>query len=143
MSSVNKFNIHWQIVRVDAKAIKDPQSKIDYVMKYLNDNKNKHNYSRVYNWLRMTGFAYKNDDRIMFERAVIALAERSNEFMSDVDNDNDLSKVLASDLLKVHKDLSKRKYDFQYKSAPKDHGGFMVKLEHAIKEILYFKPIVD
>ena len=39
----NKFNIHWQIVRTNARDIKDVDAKINHVMNYLNANKNIHN----------------------------------------------------------------------------------------------------
>ena len=32
MSKVDKFNIHWQIVRVNARSIKNICEKIEYVM---------------------------------------------------------------------------------------------------------------
>ena len=46
---VNKFNIHWQIVRVDAKSIKKVDEKIKFIINFLNSNKNIHNYERVLN----------------------------------------------------------------------------------------------
>ena len=55
----NKFNIHWQIVRVKARSIKDVDAKVDFVMDFLNSNKNVHNKDRVSNWLKMTSYAYK------------------------------------------------------------------------------------
>lgn len=128
-SRANKFNIHWQIVRTQARDIKDPDAKIKHVMNHLNSNKNIHNFGRVHNWLKMTGVAYKGDDRAKFERATDALEKRKNEFSSSEDTGNDLSKVSKEDLQKVHKDLSKRKYGFQYKSVPKAHTDFMGQLK--------------
>lgn len=128
-SRANKFNIHWQIVRTQARDIKDPDAKIKHVMNHLNSNKNIHNFGRVHNWLKMTGVAYKGDDRAKFERATDALEKRKNEFSSPEDTGNDLSKVSKEDLQKVHKDLSKRKYGFQYKSVPKAHTDFMGQLK--------------
>lgn len=125
----NKFNIHWQIVRTQARDIKDPDQKIGHVMKHLNANKNIHNYGRVHNWLKMTGVAYKGDDRKKFEHATSSLEKRQHEFSSTEDTGNDLSKVSKEDLQKVHKDLSKRKYGFQYKSVPKAHTEFMGHLK--------------
>jgi hypothetical protein len=127
-SRANKFNIHWQIVRTQARDIKDPDAKIKHVMNHLNSNKNIHNFGRVHNWLKMTGVAYKGDDRAKFERATGALEKRKGEFSSSEDNGNDLSKVSKEDLQKVHKDLSKRKYGFQYKTVPKAHTDFMDQL---------------
>ena len=42
---------------------------------------------------------------------------------------NDLGSVSKDDLEKVYKDLSKRKYGFQYKSVPKAHTEFLNKLK--------------
>lgn len=128
-SRANKFNIHWQIVRTQARDIKDPDQKINHVMKHLNSNKNIHNYGRVHNWLKMTGVAYKGEDRKKFENATAALEKRQKEFSSTEDTGNDLSKISKEDLQKVHKDLSKRKYGFQYKSVPKAHTDFMGQLK--------------
>jgi len=128
-SRANKFNIHWQIVRTQARDIKDPDAKIKHVMNHLNSNKNIHNFGRVHNWLKMTGVAYKGDDRAKFEQATGALEKRKSEFSSSEDNGNDLSKVSTADLQKVHKDLSKRKYGFQYKTVPKAHTDFMDQLK--------------
>lgn len=128
-SRANKFNIHWQIVRTQARGIKDPDQKISHVMKHLNSNKNVHNFGRVHNWLKMTGVAYKGEDRTKFEHATDALEKRKDEFSSTEDTGNDLSKVSKEDLQKVHKDLSKRKYGFQYKSVPKAHTEFMDQLK--------------
>lgn len=128
-SRANKFNIHWQIVRTQARDIKDPDAKIKHVMNHLNSNKNIHNFGRVHNWLKMTGVAYKGDDRSKFEQATGALEKRKSEFSSSEDNGNDLSKVSTADLQKVHKDLSKRKYGFQYKTVPKAHTDFMGQLK--------------
>ena len=124
----NKFNIHWQIVRTNARDIKDVDAKINHVMNYLNANKNIHNYGRVHNWLKMTGVADKGEQRQKFENAVKGIEGNKNKYASTEDNEGDLSKVSTADLKKVHSDLSKRKYGFQYKSVPKAHTEFMNKL---------------
>jgi hypothetical protein len=128
-SRANKFNIQWQIVRTDARAIKEPAKKIQFVLNFLNKHKNIHNYGRVHNWLKMTGVAYKGDDRQKFESAVAGLEKRQSEFSSQQDSDSDLSKMSTAQLQKVYKDLSKRKYGFQYKNVPKAHTDFMGQLK--------------
>jgi hypothetical protein len=40
-SRANKFNIHWQIVRTQARDIKDPDAKIKHVMGHLESNKDR------------------------------------------------------------------------------------------------------
>jgi hypothetical protein len=128
-SRADKFNIQWQVVRTDARAIKDPGKKIQFVLNFLNKHKNIHNYGRVHNWLKMTGVAYKGDVRKKFEDAVAKLEKRHGEFSSTQDTDGYLSKMTTAQLQKVYKDLSKRKYGFQYKNVPKAHTEFMGRLK--------------
>lgn len=128
----NKFNIHWQIVRADARDIKDVDDKISFVLRFLNKNKNIHNYGRVHNWLKMTGVAYKGDKKERFEAAVEQIESNRDKYASKEDMSNDFSGVSKDDLEKVYKDLSKRKYGFQYKSVPKAHTEFLNKLKDAL-----------
>ena len=128
---VNKFNIHWQIVRVDAKSIKKVDEKIKFIINFLNSNKNIHNYERVLNWLKMTSLSYENN-RGIFNNCIHNIENNYNEYQSCVDNVNNLEDISTNDLLKVFKDLSKRKYNFQFKSVPKDHTNFMDNLNNEI-----------
>lgn len=129
----NKFNIKWQIVRTDARDIKDPGKKLSFVLNFLKQNPNKQNYDRVLNWVKMTGVAYKGDDRAKFEKEYDDLKTKSDDYDREESDDNDLSKISTSELKKVYNDLSKRKYGFQYKSVPKDHTQFMAALEKELK----------
>lgn len=131
---VNKFNIHWQIVRARAKDIKDVSTKIHYVMVFLKNNANIYNYERVMNWLVMTALAYGDDKKVLFAAEVKYLKDYKSNYSSDVDSDNDLSVVSDADLMKVYNDLKKRKYGFQFKTVPKDHVAFMNDLESEIEE---------
>ena len=133
-TKTNKFNIQWQIVRTHVRSIKDIDRKIKYVLNFLNKNKNIHNYGRVLNWLNMTGVAYKGDAREKFVAAANMLKDNKSKYGSLKDVDGDLSKISQTDLEKVYKDLSKRKYGFQYKSTPKAHTDFMDKLRVAIND---------
>tara|TARA_R100000008_G_C3524481_1_gene135811 strand:+ start:240 stop:644 length:405 start_codon:yes stop_codon:yes gene_type:complete len=126
---VNKFNIDWQIVRTDARAVKDVDKKIAFVLKFLNKERNVYNYWRVHNWLKMTGVAYKGDNRDKFANAVAEIENNKNKYSSTKDTAGDLSKISTSDLQKVYKDLSKRKYGFQYKNTPKAHTEFIDSLK--------------
>ena len=127
--SGGKFNIHWQIVRTQAKDIKDPQQKIHHVLKFLHANKNIHNYKRVHNWMVMTALGYPQDKRTHFHSATKHLENTKGQYSSTEDMSNDLSKVSREDIKKVHKDLSNRKYGFQFKSVPKAHTAFVNKLK--------------
>lgn len=133
-NKANKFNIHWQLTRTQVRKIKDVDAKIKYVLNFLNRNKNVHNYGRVHNWLKMTGVAYKDDKRQKFVDAVSKLEANKSKYSNTADNENDLSKMSKDDLKLVYKDLSKRKYGFQYKSVPKAHTDFMDKLKKALED---------
>ena len=122
--SVNKFNIEWQMVRVRARAIKDVESKVAFVLDWIGENYNDNNVDRVNNWLKMTSYAYKDRSAFDVKLEKLGISEDSN---------NDLSKVSTSDLQMVFKDLSKRKYGFQYKSVPKAHTEFMIKLSEELE----------
>jgi hypothetical protein len=129
---VNKFNIHWQIVRTNARDIKDVDDKISYVIEFLNKNKNIHNYGRVHNWLKMTSVAYKGEKREKFVAILSKVEDNKEDYASKEDMSNDLNSIPKEDLEKVYKDLSKRKYGFQYKSVPKAHTEFLNKLEEVL-----------
>lgn len=133
-NKANKFNIHWQLTRTQVRKIKDVDAKIKYVLNFLNRNKNIHNYGRVHNWLKMTGVAYKDDKRQKFVDAVKGLEANKGKYSNTADNENDLSKMSKDDIRLVYKDLSKRKYGFQYKSVPKAHTDFMDKLKKALED---------
>ena len=130
----NKFNIHWQLARTQVRKIKDVDAKIKFIMNFLDRNKNIHNYGRVHNWLKMTGVAYKDEKRQKFVDAVSKLEDNKSKYSSTSDNDNDLSKMSKDDLKLVYKDLSKRKYGFQYKSVPKAHTDFLDQLKKALED---------
>lgn len=133
-NKANKFNIHWQLARTQVRKLKDVDAKIRFVMNFLDRHKNIHNYGRVHNWLKMTGVAYKGDQREKFEDAVARLEANKSKYASVDDNENDFSKVSKDDLKSVYKDLSKRKYGFQYKSVPKAHIDFMDRLKKALED---------
>lgn len=133
-NKANKFNIHWQLARTQVRKIKDVDAKIKFIMNFLDRNKNIHNYGRVHNWLKMTGVAYKGDQRKKFEDAVSRLEANKSKYSSTDDNENDLSKMSKDDLKLVYKDLSKRKYGFQYKTVPQAHTDFMDKLKKALED---------
>lgn len=131
----NKFDITWQIRRVRARDIKDPEKKILYVMAFLEKNPNIHNASRIHNWLKMTAVSYKDQSvRDMFEDQVNYIEDNLHKFEADIDNEKTIQDTNDEDLLLVYKDLKKRKYGFQYKNAPKAHVEFMLQLEDELRE---------
>lgn len=129
---VNKFNISWQIVRVNARSIKNVDDKVRYVLEFLKENPNKYNYERVHNWLNMTKLGYKSDQHAVevFDSAIESIEQHKNDrFSSEEDSPNDLEKTSTEDLKKVYKDLKQRKYGFQYKTVPVAHTNFLRELE--------------
>lgn len=130
----NKFNIHWQVARVNARGIKDPVEKLEYVIRFLDDNPNINNYDRVLNWVVMTGIAYPQPTRGLFEEAADMLRAEKANYQQEEDMDNDLDTVPHEDLERVYQDLSKRKYGFQFKSTPIAHIQFMERLKNYLKK---------
>lgn len=128
MAKANKFSLPWQIVRVEARSIKNVSQKINKIVAFLYDNPNAHNYERVMNWLKMTQVAYKGDDRLLFDPIIQTLTVRKPRFDSQTDTHVDLSKFSTADIQLVLKDLSKRKYGFQFATTPKDHIAFVEAL---------------
>ena len=125
----SKFDIQWQIVRTQARDIKDPEKKVDFVLEFLFDHPNIPNKERVLNWLRMTSVAYPDPEtKEIFKDAQDYIRENSQKFTRG-DNTTKISDVSDKDLLMVYKDLSKRKYGFQFKKVPEAHTQFMKRLE--------------
>ena len=134
---VNKFNIHWQIVRTQAKAIKSVKDKIQHVLSFLEENPNHHNYVRVLNWLKTTGMAYPKGSPMKqtFHDTINDLSENIEDYINKLeDTDNGLSDISTEDLKMVLKDLSKRKYDFQFKKTPQDHIDFIKAVEEELEK---------
>lgn len=126
---MNKFNMTWQLIRTKAKLIKDVNKKVNYVLDFVKEDNYFSNYDRVKNWLRTTSYAYK--DRSVFNNA-LTLLETLNYIEGD--SDDDLNNFDQSEIEMVLKDLNKRKYNFQFKGAPKDHIVFVEKLTEVINE---------
>ena len=124
---INKFNISWQLVRVKARKVKNVEDKIEFVLNFLKKNNSKENFGRIINWLKMARLGYKDMSKRQLFMDALNVAEMIK--CDAKDNVNDLSLIISDDLLMVYKDLSKRKYGFQYKSIPKSHIEFVTKLK--------------
>jgi len=128
---VNKFHIDWQIVRVKARTIKNVDDKILFVKTFLIENNSYENKMRVKNWAIMTRMGYRIQSiKQLFTEFLVWIDSYSYD---KLDLPNDFSKHDFDDLLKVHKDLSKRKYGFQYSKVPTSHINFMRNLESYIE----------
>lgn len=124
---MNKFDIEWQLVRTRAKFQKDPVQKIQSVMGFLKAKPNIFNRARVVNWLKMTAHAYSD---LKVKQAFKAAEDEVGTLtFSTEDNTTTLGDTSTEDLEAVYKDLSKRKYGFQFKQVPKAHTEFMSALE--------------
>jgi len=133
IENVNKFDFGWQLVRTEAKKIKDINQKIGYVLNFLESNPSPENWGRVHNWLRMTKLGYKEADRKYFDTALEKI-ETSRGNYNETDTETDLEKIPTDQLRKVYTDLKKRKYGFQFKTVPVAHTEFLHKLEQEIKK---------
>ena len=123
MAHINKFQIHWQIVRVKARKIKDVERKIDFVKQFLISYDSLENKERVKNWATMTSMGYR--DKSIKDLFKAFLQWISSYSYNSKDLHNDFAEHPNEDLLLVYKDLSKRKYGFQYSKTPKSHIDFM------------------
>lgn len=132
--TVNKFSMPWQLTRVQAKEIKDPEQKISHVLGFLKKHPTKENHGRVLNWMRMTGLGYKGDIRAKFNKHADHLAATKDQYTHGEHGSDDISHVSDKDLEKVHKDLKNRKYGFQFKSVPKAHTAYVNKLGAEIEK---------
>jgi|TARA_B110000285_G_scaffold193566_1_gene222666 hypothetical protein len=123
----DKWDIDWQVVRVNARLIKDYDDKFNYVIDWFKDHPSKNNYGNVKNWIKMTCMGYKKDPKnwiqIIDEVNILSFQKMSL-----------LSEVNTEDLQRVLNDLSKRKYNFQFKGrVPKGHIEFVSALEDELK----------
>ncbi len=132
-NTTNKYNIAWQIVRTKARRIKDVDDKLRYVMQFLKENSSRENVNRLKNWAFMSRMGYRDQaSKQLFTKMLDQLDVFKCE-MSDSDN-TDFTNISNKDLQLVHKDLKKRKFNFQYSKVPKDHIDFMKALEQEMLE---------
>lgn len=130
---VNKFNLNWQLVRLNAKSIKDPSQKVNMVLDFLNKNANPYNFERVLNWLKMTAIAYPNKRGIFNDAIHKILKDKEIYKKQTIDNDIDMNTVPLETLKALYKDLQSRKYAFQFNKVPRDHVAFAIKLKNSIE----------
>ena len=119
----SKWNIDWQLVRVQARSLKNWNEKKTFILNWYRDNPSSQNYSRVMNWVRMTCMGYKisPNDTITELKTI--------EVQSGLSDTTTMKHVSIEDLQKVLKDLTKRKYNFQFKGqTPQGHIDFVETL---------------
>lgn len=131
---VNKFNTSWQLVRVNARDIKDPEAKLAYVLDFLNEHRDIYNYERVLNWVKMTAIAYKDETRELYESAAAELTDQRSFYNLTTDTPTDFKLFERTDLERLYKDLERRKYGFQIPTAPKSHADYVEQLRQYLYE---------
>lgn len=124
---VNKFQIRWQLIRCQARKIKDVDLKIEFVTDFVTDYPSKENKARVKNWMVMCALPYRDIEcRLLFNEAKNYLETLT---YSMEDEANDFEMFTEEELMVVYKDLKKRKYNFQFDKAPTTHVKFMESLK--------------
>ena len=130
---VNKFNIHWQIARCEAKMLASVNDKCQHVLRFLDQNPCIQNYYRVLNWFQTAKLGYSQLERLTFDFYLNQVYKYDYSKRQE-DMPNDLSKIDTSDLTMVRRDLSKRKYGFQYAGrVPQQHIEFMESLTRELE----------
>ena len=124
---VNKFQIRWQLIRTQAKKIKDVDVKIQFVKNFISEYPSKENYARVKNWMVMSAMPYKEVEcKMLFTQGKQFLETITYSMEDEV---NDFEMFTDEELQLVYKDLKKRKYTFQFDKAPTTHVKFMESLK--------------
>lgn len=122
-----KFNIGWQINRMRARKIGGVDEKTQFMKEYIKKNSNIYDLSRIQNWIRTIRVNYKKEDLMKFAdfESFLGILEYSAE-----DNNSKLQDFTEGELRRLLKDLSARKYDFQFKKKkPKEHDYFVKEVE--------------
>ena len=131
MKVVNKFQVRWQIIRCQAKKIKNVNLKIEFIKNFISNYSSKENYVRVKNWMTMTSLAYykSQESKMLFTKGKKYLETLTYNMEDEV---NDFSKFDPEDLSLLHKDLKKRKYSFFFNKVPSTHLIFVKELKEYI-----------
>lgn len=133
MAVVNKFNIRWQIARVEARSMSETSAKIAHVLKYLKAFPNRYNFARVLNWTKTCAMSACELSKREFAEFESWLARHASEFMDEEDNSNSLTPIATDELLVVLVDLNKRNYGFQFNGhTPKAHTEFVNRIQEEL-----------
>ena len=107
--TVTKYNLKWQVTRILNKKEKCVDDKIRNVIRFYLENKNYHNWERIYNYLEGLDKGYSKILYYEHDRINYAL-NWLNSNRSDNMNDSDIlfSDVDVKILIDLYKDLYKR-----------------------------------
>lgn len=134
MAVVNKFNIRWQITRVEARSLPTVTEKIDHVLGYLKAYPNIHNWHRVMNWTKTSCMSACSLSKREFESFELWLNRHKALFMDSEDNSNSLMMIGTEDIKMVLEDLNKRNYGFQFNGrTPQSHTDFVDSLNKELE----------
>ena len=125
--AANKFVFDWQLVRVEAKKIKNVNMKLSHVLDFLSDHPSRNNYERVLNWVKTTRMAYPPEAKGPFDDALTFI--NAQHYQDIPDEPDNLHTRSTKDLNAVMDDLGKRKYNFQFNKTPKAHVTFVDQLQ--------------
>lgn len=108
-ADITKYNLEWQLIRSQAKRIKDPQAKYNFVREWVEHRKNKHTYERFINWLEGTKRGYKGTNwEPLYQTSIYWWKDHRFLFSSEDDQDIDINIVENKHLEYLYKDLSRR-----------------------------------
>lgn len=134
----NKFDIHWQYVRVLAKNFKKLSAilgqfpdELVMVKKFFENSPNEENRKRIDNWIRMKIVAVSGTKR-----------DECEDFLKYIENfqidrpvsNLPLDEFRRHDIEYVLQDLSKRKYAFQYNKTPQAHVDFVQRMQDILNK---------
>lgn len=132
MAVVNKYNLDWQMVRLEARKTKNVDAKLRLVTKFFLKNKSTQNLVRILNWSQMTKLGYGGAHAHKFMSFEVAMRAYGLKLPTTAEERNNFAAYPREKLKALLKDLQGRKWSFQFKQAPKEHIEFVIQLEEAI-----------
>jgi len=110
-ADITKYNLAWQMVRVQCRDFKSTGEKINHAEAFLKANANRHNYERVMNWLEglKRGYINRNEFAVeMCQAAIDDLKENAHLYSAQEDTEVNISNYSLSDVKSLYNDLQKR-----------------------------------
>lgn len=110
-ADITKYNLAWQIVRVQCRDFKSVGEKINHAEAFLKSNANRHNFERVMNWLEglKRGYINRNEFAVeMCQAAIDDLNENKNLYSEYEDTQVNVEDYSLTDIKALYNDLQKR-----------------------------------
>lgn len=104
---VSKYNLKWQLLRVQNKRTKVLDDKLNNVINFYNENKNYPTWERLYNYLEGLILGYKDLYSKVKIRDCMKYLEL-NKVNDMTDSDISIKEVAIKDLIYLYLDLYKR-----------------------------------